>query len=128
MTQTVTLPWDTPPLTKNNVRRMHWQQEARARRPVVEAARWAVRAARLTPVDAANVVLHWRVPTRRRRDGDGADPTKAACIDALVLEGVLPDDSWAHIPHSGITVHPPAAGEPGALWLEVTEVSDGVDR
>lgn len=100
---TVTLPWTSPPLTKNRVRRMHYQAEAKLRREVVEQARWSIKAARLKPMVGAIVILNWQMETRRRQDGDGADPTKAACIDALVLEGVLPDDSWVHVVHSGVT-------------------------
>lgn len=117
----VPLPWEAPPLTKNKVRRMHYRAEAKARAEVIEAARWAIRGSGLAPMVGANVILHWRMATRRRQDGDGAAPTLAACIDALVLEEVLPDDSWPHVPHSGVTCHPPIPGEPGALWLELVD-------
>ncbi|MDR7253732.1 hypothetical protein J2X46_002722 [Nocardioides sp. BE266] len=46
-------------------------------------------------------------------------PTLSACLDALVLEEVLPDDSWSHVLHSGVTVHDPIEGQPGAMWLTV---------
>lgn len=116
----VDLPFAAPPLTKNQVRRMHHQAEAKARKRIVEAVAWIARA-RITPMVGAIVVLHWRMPDRRRRDGDGAAPTLAACIDGLVRGGALPDDSWAHVPHSGVTTHPPIPGQPGALWLELTD-------
>jgi crossover junction endodeoxyribonuclease RusA len=69
----------------------------------------------------AIVILHWQMPDRRRRDGDGAAPTLKVVLDALVAEGVLHDDSWIHVPHSGVTCHPPVKGQPGALWLELTD-------
>jgi len=117
---TVELPFDAPPLTKNTVRRMHHHKEAKIRRESIEATRWAIRAANVRPLEQAVIILHWRMPTNHRRDGDGADPTKAFCIDALVLEGVLPDDSWSFVIHSGVTCHPPVRGLPGALWLTIT--------
>jgi crossover junction endodeoxyribonuclease RusA len=117
----IDLPYDKPPMTKNKVRRMHYQAEAKLRRDVVEQVRWAIKASRVKPMVGAIVVLHWRVETKRRQDGDGADPFKAACIDALVLEGILPDDSWVHVVHSGVTCHPPIPGRPGALWLTLTD-------
>lgn len=116
----IDLPWERPPLTKNQVRRMHHQAEAKARKRIVEAVAWIARA-RITPMVGAIVVLHWRMPDRRRRDGDGAAPTLAACIDGLVHGGALPDDSWVHVPHSGVTTHPPIPGQPGALWLELSD-------
>lgn len=119
----VDLPFDAPPITKNKVRRLHYQAEAKMRREVVDQVRWAIKAARIKPVVGANVTLHWRVKDKRRQDGDGADPLKAACIDALVLEGVLPDDSWVHVPHSGITCHPPSTEGP-AMWLELDVLTE----
>lgn len=119
----IDLPFEAPPLTKNAVRLMHHHKEAKIRRESMEAVRWAIRAAKVQPLDAAVVILHWRQPDRRVRDGDGADPTKAICLDALVLEGVLPDDSWRFVRHSGITCHSPIKGKPGALWLSIEAVA-----
>lgn len=116
----VSLPWAKPHVTKNQIRRMHHHAEARARREVIAEARWLIRAAHLTPVEYADVILHWRVPNRVRRDGDGAYWLLSALIDALVLEGVLPDDNWACVRHSGVTCHPPQPGMPGGMWLSVS--------
>ena len=113
----VELPWPKPPLTGND------RGHTRFRSPLVKQtlgeARMAVRRANLTPVVGAIVVLHWQIPTRGRRDSDNLGPTLKECLDALVLEGVLPDDSWVHVPHSGNTIHPPN-GEPARMWLELT--------
>ena len=117
----VSLPWAAPPLTANQVRRLHPLREAAIRKTALNDARWAIRAARLTPRDVASVTVHWRMPDRKRRDGDGADPTKKVILDALVLEGVLPDDGWQHVIHSGVTAHPPQHGLPGCLWVEIAE-------
>lgn len=119
---TIELPFDDPPLTKNRVRRMHHHAEAKIRRQSMESVRWAIRAAKVAPLERAIVVLHWRVPNRHRRDGDGAQPTLSFCLDALVLEGVLPDDSWKFVAHSGITTHDPIPKQPGAMWLTVSPV------
>lgn len=114
----INLPWDRPPLRAND--RRSWQSQHRARSAALDTARWAVRSARLTPLDGAEVTLHYRVPDRRRRDTDGPEPTKKVCIDALVLEGVLPDDDWTHVPASIVRIHPPD-GRP-AMWLELTDI------
>lgn len=118
---TFALPWSVPPITQNQLRRMHYQTEARLKAQAKSEARWAIRGAHLEPRFAANVILHWRQSDNRRRDGDGAAPTLKVVLDALVAEGVLPDDSWEHVPHSGITCHPPRRGMPGALWVELLE-------
>jgi hypothetical protein len=118
---TIKLPFDAPPLTKNKVRRMHHHVEARIRRDSITLVRAAIRKAKVQPLEQAVIVLHWRVANKRRLDGDGADNTKHFCIDALVLEGVIPDDSWAFVIHSGVTCHPPEPGLPGAMWLSITD-------
>jgi crossover junction endodeoxyribonuclease RusA len=117
----IPLPWKAAPLTQNGLRRMHHHAEAKAKRAALAEARWAIRAERLELMPGAIVILHWQMPDRRRRDGDGAAPTLKVVLDALVAEGVLPDDSWIHVPHSGVTCHPPVKGQPGALWLELTD-------
>jgi crossover junction endodeoxyribonuclease RusA len=118
---TVSLPWTAPPLTQNGLRRMHHMAEAKAKRQALEEARWAIKAARLPFMAGAIVILNWQQPDRRRRDGDGAAPTLKVVLDALVKEGVLHDDSWVEVPHSGITCHPPVKGQPGALWVTLTD-------
>lgn len=120
MTARVDLPWQAPPLTQNQLRRMHHLAEAKAKAAAKHAAQWVIRAARLTPVDYADVVLHWRVRNRVACDADGAAPTLKVVLDALVAEHILPDDSWHHVHHTGVTIYPPTKGQPGALWLEVT--------
>jgi crossover junction endodeoxyribonuclease RusA len=118
--ETIALPWHVPPLTQNQLRRLHPMREAALKRVAKDEARWTIRGARLTARAQSNVVLHWRMPDGRRRDGDGAAPTLKVVLDALVAEGILPDDSWAEVPHSGVTCHPPMRGLPGALWLELS--------
>lgn len=121
---TIALPWSAPPLTKNDTRRQgHHHAMRRKWATALDEARWAIRAEMMhgANYDRAVVILHWRQPDRRRRDGDGAMPTLSACLDALVLEEVLPDDSWLYVIHSGVTCHPPTKGLPAAMWLSVTD-------
>jgi hypothetical protein len=119
---TIPLPWDAPPITQNQLRRMHFQAEANAKRCALLEARSAIRAKGLPFMAGAIVILHWRMPDKRRRDGDGAAPTLKVCLDALVKEGVLHDDSWVEVPHSGITTHAPIPKQPGAMWLSVSPI------
>lgn len=118
---TIALPWTAPPLTQNGLRRTHHMAEAKAKAHALHEARYMIRAANVAPMAGAIVILHWRMPDRRRRDGDGAAPTLKVCLDALVKEGVLHDDSWVEVPHSGVTTHAPIKGKPGALWLSLTD-------
>lgn len=119
------LPWRTPPLRAND--RRSWQAQHRAFQQALTEARWAVRAARLSPVQTADVTLHYRPATRRRQDADGIAPTLKPCLDALVAEGVLTDDSSAYVTRAAQVIHPPN-GEPSALWIELTETTARQDE
>lgn len=116
----IDLPWRTPPLRAND--RRAWPAQHRAFQQALTEARWAVRAARLTPVVGANVTLHYRPATKRRQDADGIAPSIKPCLDALVQECVLPDDSWVCVPRSAQEIHAPN-GEPAAMWIELEVVT-----
>ena len=122
---TVPLNWRTPPLRAND--RRSWQAQHRAFQQALTEARWAVRAARLTPVQTAAVTLHYRPATKRRQDADGIAPTLKPCLDALVLEGVLYDDSSAYVTQAAQVIHPPTS-EPAAMWLELSETTAREDE
>ena len=115
----VNLPWLTPPLRAND--RRAWPAQHRAFQAALQEARWAVRAADLTPIVGADVTLHYRPRTRRVQDADGIAPTLKPCLDALVQEGVLPDDSWVCVPRTAQEIHPPTADGP-ACWLTLTAI------
>ncbi len=116
----IPLPWTKPPLTGNRTRGNPYARAAEVKQALAEA-RWAIRATKPWPVLTAEVVLHFRPRDRRRRDADGLFPTLKVCQDALVLEGVIGDDSWATIPAATCRIHPPD-GEP-ATWLELAAVT-----
>lgn len=116
----IPLPWPKPPLAQND--RQHHMVKARAFAKAKAEAVAAIQAAVIPPIVGADVTLHYQVPNRIRRDSDGPAPTLKACLDALVAAGVLPDDSWVHVPRSGHEIHPPVKGEPGRVWLELADV------
>lgn len=111
---TVKLPWFRPPLSQND--RQHHHVKAKLVAAALGQARQAIREQGLKPRTGANVTLHYRVGDKRRRDADNLAIVLKVCLDALVLEEVIPDDSWVHVPHSGQTIHPPN-GEPPSMWL-----------
>ena len=119
---TIPLPWPRPPLAQND--RRHWRQQHRDFQTAKDEACWAIRAARPTPLESAEVVLHYRVKDRIRRDADGPAPTLKVVLDALVAEHVIPDDSWTHIPRVTIQIHPPQPGQPPRMWLTLTPITE----
>ena len=116
------LPWPAPPLTGNRTRGNPYARASEVKQAKAEA-QWAIRAAKPRPVVGADVTLHFRPKDRRRRDSDGMAPTLKVCLDALVAEGVLPDDSWVCVPSSTNRIHPPDGGQ-AAMWLEVAVLTE----
>lgn len=118
--QLIPLPWCAVPMTKNQVRRLHYRDEAKLRATLLTEARWAIKAARTKPMWTAEFVLHYRPKNNQRRDADGLAPTKSIVLDALVAEGVLTDDSFREVPFSGERIHPPIKGLPAVMWAELS--------
>ena len=116
----IPLPWQSPPADANrSLRSVAPHARAAAVRQIKSEAGWAIRAAKPTPVVAANVTLHYRPKDRRRRDADGLFPVLKAVTDALVDCGVIPEDSWVTVPRAACEIHPPSDEGP-AMWLELT--------
>lgn len=118
---TIPLPWQRPPLTGNRTRGNPYAR-ANEVKQAKEQAQWAIRAANVTPIVGAEVTLHYRVPDRRRRDADGLAPTLKVVLDALVAEGVLPEDNWVHVPSATCRIHAP--GDKAAIWVELTDITE----
>lgn len=119
MSNTIPLPWEKPPLTGNRTRGNPYARAAEVK-AVKEQAQYSIRNAHWWARSGAEVTLHFRPKDRRRRDADGLAPTLKVCLDALVAEGVLPDDSWVHVPAATCRIHPPT-DEPAGMWLELTD-------
>jgi crossover junction endodeoxyribonuclease RusA len=116
----VDLPWARPPITGNRTR-----GNPHARAKEVETAKAQARAAILaaapTMLPGVNITLHYRPMNRQRRDADNLFPTLKVVQDALVLEGVIYEDSWVTVPSATCRIHPPN-GEPAAMWVVLEEV------
>lgn len=124
----IPLPWTTAPISLND-RGVSPYIKARKVSNTLAEARWAVRSAKVRPIVGAEITLHFRVPDNRRRDADNLAGVLKVCQDALVKEGVLPDDSWVHVPAATQRIHPPQRKVPAAMWLELrvlTEYQEGV--
>jgi Holliday junction resolvase RusA-like endonuclease len=119
-TVTVDLPWSKPPLTGNRTR---GNPHARAKEveDAKNEARAAILAAAPTMLPGVEITLHYRPSGRQRRDADNLFPTLKVVQDALVLEGVIYEDSWVTVPSATCRIHPPN-GEPAAMWVELEEV------
>jgi Holliday junction resolvase RusA-like endonuclease len=114
----IPLPWTTPPVSQND--RQHHHVKAKAVAQALTEARLAIRASAIQPIVGAGITLHYRVPDNRRRDADNLAATLKVVQDALVKEGVLPDDSWVCVPSATCRIHAP--GDEPAMWVELTDV------
>ena len=135
MTYIIALPWDRPPLTANELRRLHHQALATRIRDIKTATLLQLRrrdtitwrrqdgthepTARPTLTVAQSVIFVYQPPDRRRRDADNMSASLKPCLDAIVQAGMLPDDSANYLAMTGQRIVPPAADKRGRVWLEV---------
>lgn len=95
MGELITLEQFDPAMLLTSNQRLHWAKKGEA------TAYWrglGNRAgARVSPVQRARIVFHFRFPNNVRRDVGNWYPTAKACVDGMVDSGVLPDDSDAHL-------------------------------
>lgn len=126
MTTLIPLPWEKPPLTGNRTRGNVYARAAEVKLAKEQAIVAVARVCR-TRLVGADVTLHFRPKDKRRRDADGLAPTLKVCLDALVLQCVLPDDSWVHVPRVSCEIHPPT-DEPAAMWLQLDNIHHFEER
>lgn len=119
---TIPLRWSKPPLSGNRTRGNPHARAQEVKRAKADA-RWSIQQAKVRPIVGAEITLHYRPATRQRRDADNLAPTLKVCQDALVAEGVLPDDSWVCVPAATLRIHPPT-GEPAHMWLELLVLTE----
>lgn len=112
------------PPTINAERAEHWHAHRRTTREWRELAGWAVRAARLSPLETPVVVTSW--PTYRTGrswpDVGAWAPATKAVIDGLVDAGLLPGDTWETVRY--MSYHPPVRGERDGLIVELHPLYD----
>lgn len=82
----------------NNANRTHWAAGAKAKKVEQQTIMWAIKSARLAPVENYPVTVRflWKEPNRRR-DPDNIVSAKKVILDALVQEGILRKDGWDEI-------------------------------
>ena len=122
---TIPLPWPKPPLTGNRTRGNPYARASEVRTAKHEAV-VAIRQANPRRIVAANVTLNFRLADKRQRDSDGMFPTLKVCQDALVDQGIIPDDWWAYVPAATCQIHPPN-GYPADMWLTLNVLTERGD-
>lgn len=105
-----------PPLNANQ--RLFWATRNRLTQEVKDAIGWRVRAQKIPRLDHITVRLQYQPQDRRRRDPSNLMPTQKACVDGLVVAGVVPDDTPPYVAEEIPVVLRPDGGDRG-LWLVV---------
>ena len=119
----VHLPWSAPPLTMNG--REHWRVKAKVTAMIRNAACFVVTHNDLPKgLERITVEMVYRPRDNRRRDADNLVSTFKACCDGIVDAGVVPDDTPDLMVKLMPRIVPAAKGQPGALWLEISEAGD----
>lgn len=100
---TLRLPFDRP-MSLND--RQHFHAKARETAEWVKATRQLVKHARIPACERIQVELHWIPSTNRRRDPDNPVAAYKPCVDALVREGVITDDTAEQVGRVFPVIHP----------------------
>lgn len=77
--------------------RLHWSERAELNRVWCNAAYYEARRAQIPWLGRARIQLVYYAPDRRRRDVDNLVAAQKACADAVVLAGIVQDDTPEHV-------------------------------
>jgi crossover junction endodeoxyribonuclease RusA len=110
---------DSPPASRGG-RIALSKRKARIR----EHAHDVAKAAGIPLLQRFSAVLHYQPRDDRARDAMNLYGTHKHLVDGLVEAGVCADDDTAHFTDLAPVIHPARRGEPGRLWLVVTDLSD----
>lgn len=90
-----------PPLTMNDWRNAHWAVKSKTKHRLAWLTREALQRTPVPRLHRARITVTQYAPDRRRRDPDGLGAFRKDVLDALVREGVLPDDNRDHVVDAG---------------------------
>lgn len=111
------LPYTSPPLSLN--KQAHWAKIHRTKVQLQTDLAWLLKAHKVLAMDHAWIWLEWTPGVVRRRDTDNPEPTRKACIDAIVRAGLLEDDTPEFVTRPENVILPVSKGM-GALVLVVS--------
>jgi hypothetical protein len=109
-----------PTSLPNANRHKHPMQLYRLGRQVQDDVTWLLRLCKVPKLGRARIVCTVLLTTARRMDPANWAPTAKAAVDAIVKEGVLPDDGHKYLegPDMRVRVNQPHAG----LEITITEL------
>lgn len=103
--------------------RTPWMVKAKGVREWRDATRWSVRAAKVPSCSLIRVGFHYIPKDMRRRDPDNLVAAMKPCVDALVDEHVVPDDTRQYVQREWPVIHDP---DPkivgGRFWLTIVQL------
>lgn len=86
------------PPTLNEVRRMHYQQQAQEKKRWEQITRIEVKVQKLQPVETPVIITYrFHFTDKRRRDPDGYAYSAKSIQDGLVKSGILQDDNFSFV-------------------------------
>jgi crossover junction endodeoxyribonuclease RusA len=86
------------PPTLNEIRRMHFQQQAQEKKRWEQLVRIEAKVQKLQPVETPVIITYrFHFKDNRRRDPDGYAYSAKSIQDGLVKSGILPDDNFDYV-------------------------------
>lgn len=114
----IDLPWTKPPMSLND--RTHWAVKAQTTREIHHVIHLVASSAKL-PRGAkyAVVQLHYAPRDNRRRDTDNLVATGKPIFDALVIYGLVSDDTPEFMGKPEPIIHPKSDTGQGQMWITI---------
>lgn len=109
---------DSPPASKGG-RIAQSKRKASIRQHACDVAT----AAGIPLLERFSAVLHYQPRDNRARDAMNLYATHKHLVDGLIEAGVCVDDDDSHFTDLAPVIHPAKRGEPGRMWLVVTDLS-----
>jgi hypothetical protein len=106
---------------------MHWAVANGKKVELQNAVGWLVKGAKIPALSHASIWLEWTPSVHRRRDTDNPEPTRKACIDAIVsVARILPDDTPEYVTRPENVIREPQRGLPSLLLVIEGSLGRGV--
>lgn len=119
MIQTLTV--NNFPPTQNELRRMHFREQAKKKLEWEGIVGWLVKQQKIQPVEKAMITYEFYFKNERRRDPDNYAACAKAIQDGLVKAGILPDDNFNHVPE--LTIRQGGVSKQPYILVILDEVS-----
>ena len=108
----IVTPFRKPPMSTNEQRRAHYQQQAKAKKEVGDIVHWFAKRQQVKDLSPCIVTVVWFAPDKRRRDTDSLGFFLKSALDGLTAAGAWPDDNSDWFVETRLSIDKTDTGNP----------------